>query len=277
MNTGSGLAIERVAETGSTNSDLLERIRILSASGAGSLEPVVLVADRQSAGRGRHGRNWLATPGASLTFSLAWPFARADLSGLSLAVGTVLADSLDAAGAPPRIGLKWPNDVCLLDAGSGSDALHGRKLAGVLIETAPLGARRVAVIGVGLNVLPQEVADAASGCACWAEIEAAATPDAALARVITPLAAALERFEAEGFAAFAAAFAERDLLRGRRIVASGPRGPVEGIAAGVSARGELLLQAGEGVISVRSGEVRVRLAGAADEASPWPQRAGSPC
>ncbi len=277
MSRGSGLAIERVAETGSTNSDLLERIRALAAAGADRLVPLVLVADRQSAGRGRHGRTWHATPGASLTFSLAWPFARRDLSGLSLAVGTVLADSLDAAAGPARLGLKWPNDLWLLDDAAGSESMPGRKLAGVLIETAPLGATRVAVIGVGVNVLPQAVADTPSGSACWAEIEPAATPDAALGRIVAPLAAALERFEADGLAAFAAAFARRDLLRGRCVVARGPRGPVEGIAAGVSDRGELLLEGRRGLVLVGSGEVRVRLVGGSGDASRSRQAAGSTC
>ena len=79
----------------------------------GLLAPCLLVAERQTAGRGRHGRPWRSTPGASLTFSLAWPLTRADLSGLSLAVGVALADALDAT-ATPRIGLKWPNDLWLV-------------------------------------------------------------------------------------------------------------------------------------------------------------------
>ena len=107
-------APERVAETGSTNADLLARVRAAAASGATASRPCLLVAERQTAGRGRHGRAWHATPDASLTFSLAWPLAPRRLSGLSLAVGVALAEALDPrAGDALRIGLKWPNDLWL--------------------------------------------------------------------------------------------------------------------------------------------------------------------
>ena len=277
MNGRSGLAIERVAETGSTNSDLLERARRAGGPGTGAFEPCVLVADRQRAGRGRHGRTWQAAPGASLTFSMAWPFARADLSGLSLAVGAVLAESLDPADAGHRIGLKWPNDLWLLDPGAGSDAPPGRKLGGVLIETAPWRTGRIAVVGVGLNVSPLSVDDAASGFACWREIEPGATPDAALARVIEPLAEALDVFGRDGFAPFAPRFAARDLLRGRPVVATAANGPVEGVASGVSALGELLLHGARGTVAIGSGEVRVRLAGGTGAAPAQRRPAGSTC
>jgi BirA family biotin operon repressor/biotin-[acetyl-CoA-carboxylase] ligase len=276
MSGRSGLAIERVAETGSTNSDLLARVHALARPAAAAFEPCVLVAERQHAGRGRHGRAWHSTPGASLTFSMAWPFARADLSGLSLAVGAVLADSLEAPGCT-RIGLKWPNDLWLLDADAGAEGRPGRKLAGVLIETAPLAAGRVAVIGIGLNVRAQAIDDAASGVASWAEIAPAATPASALARVIAPLADALGRFERDGFAAFAERFAARDLLRGRRVVGLGADGAVEGLGGGVSAAGELLLQTGRGLQRVSSGEVRLQLGVAATAGRIDRQRAGSTC
>ena len=120
------------------------------------LAPRALVAERQTAGRGRLGRTWESTPGASLTFSLAWPFAAGiDLSGLSLAVGVALAETLDPRpGAALRIGLKWPNDLWLVGS-----AEPGRKLGGVLIETVARGAGRVAVIGIGINLREQRVAD----------------------------------------------------------------------------------------------------------------------
>ena len=280
MNGRSGLAIERVAETGSTNSDLLERVRALASSaatGAGlpPFEPCVRVAERQRAGRGRHGRAWHATPGASLTFSIAWPFTRGDLSGLSLAVGTALADGLDPPAALGRIRLKWPNDLWLLDDEVAAGSAPGRKLAGVLIETAPLGPVRVAVVGIGLNVGAQEVDDAASGCAWWGEIEPAATPEAALKRILGPLADALKRFDRDGLEPFVASFDARDLLRGRRVVAAGAAGPVDGIASGISPRGELLVRTDHGTVPVGSGEVRLRWG--ADAPATSPQRAGMPC
>ena len=269
MNASGDPAPERVAETGSTNDDLLARVRAAAASGATAFAPCLLVADRQRAGRGRHGRHWHATPAASLTFSIAWTSPRSDLSGLSLAVGCALADAIDVPGRPWRIGLKWPNDLWLVDAPSaGVDDLgsprdpfaarpEGRKLAGILVETAPLGRGRVAVIGVGINIRAQDVADAASGVACVAEIDAEATPETTLARVAPALFAALRSFDAAGFAAFVDRFAARDVLRGRRVCGSGAHGEVEGIAAGIAVDGSLCIDTATGAIAVASGEWRL--------------------
>ncbi|MEO7056699.1 MAG: biotin--[acetyl-CoA-carboxylase] ligase [Caldimonas sp.] len=277
MTHRAGLAIQHVAQTGSTNSDLLARAHAASQAGK-AFAACVLVADRQTAGRGRHGRAWHGAEGAALTFSLAWPFAaEVDLDGLSLAVGVALADALDPAPLEPsrparRMGIKWPNDLWLLDVGrrtavseAGSEpddaALHGRKLAGVLIEAAPCGKGRVAVIGVGLNVAEQAVGDAASGVAWLQEIDASASPASALHALLPALVAALQSFEHGGFDAFAERFAARDVLRGQRLRA----GELDGIADGVSASGELWLRTAGGVVPVRSGEVRLQRIGLAAE------------
>ena len=279
MNASGDPAPERVAETGSTNDDLLARVRAAAALGATAFAPCLLVADRQRAGRGRHGRHWHATPAASLTFSIAWTSPRSDLSGLSLAVGCALADAIDVPGRPLRIGLKWPNDLWLVDAPSaGVDDLgsprdpfaarpEGRKLAGILVETAPLGRGRVAVIGVGINIRAQDVADAASGVACVAEIDAEATPETTLARVAPALFAALRSFDTAGFSAFVDRFAARDVLRGLRVCGSGAHGEVEGIAAGIAVDGSLCIDTATGAIAVASGEWRLTRI----------EAAGSPC
>ena len=275
MKTGgpASVSIERVAETASTNADLLAWARGVDAAVA--LAPRALVAERQTAGRGRLGRRWEAAPGASLTFSLAWPLAAGvDLSGLSLAVGATLADILDPRpGAGLRIGLKWPNDLWLV----GPEE-PGRKLAGVLIETVPRGETRVVVIGIGVNLLAQRVESAATGVAWLAEIDpGAAQPPAGLPeRLVAALAAALHRFEREGFAAFAAAFAARDLLRGHPVrCAAGAGAAHQGIADGISAIGELLLRTPRGIERIGSGEVSVRLD--ADRSAAAPRPAGAPC
>lgn len=259
--------VEVVAETGSTNSDLLARVR---ASGAAT-RPLLLVAEHQSAGRGRHGRVWSAAHGASLTFSLAWPVRAASLSGLSIAVGTAIAEAIVPDEASRRIGIKWPNDLWLVD-GDGS----GRKLGGILIETAPVDAGRVAVVGVGLNILEQRVADAGSGVAWLREIDAWATPLGALGRAGPALLEALARFDDEGFGAFAARFAKRDLLRGRPVRCGSGAGGAEGVAMGVSAQGELLVQTTRGIEAIGSGEVSVRLAEAGGAAAAV-DKARSPC
>ena len=150
-----GLDVEIVARIGSTNTELLSRVRsgMREADGAlpargrrrADLQPTLLVAEQQTHGRGRLGRDWQSSAQASLTFSLALPLATqgaGDWSGLSLAVGVALADALEPARASaPRLLLKWPNDLWL-----GDDAMPagGRKLGGILIETAAVGEQRVA-------------------------------------------------------------------------------------------------------------------------------------
>jgi len=240
-----GFAVEVMAEVDSTNTELMRRAR------AGRCDPVLLVTERQSAGRGRLGRPWLSADvqpaGGALTFSLGLPLAPRDWSGLSLAVGVALADSLDGAGE--RMRLKWPNDLWL----------DGRKLGGILIETAwpqqAEGAVRYLVIGVGLNLAPRSGDGLATPPAWLREIDDGATAPAVLRQLAPPLVAAVLRFAESGFAPFAARFAARDALAGQEVAASD--GTV-GIAQGVADDGALLLRAAEGVVRVTSNEVSVR-------------------
>jgi len=246
-----GVHVEHLTHTDSTSTRLVERLR------SGDARPSLLVADVQSAGRGRQGRHWHSSPGASLTFSIALPLAPTDWAGLSLAVGVALAEALDSA-PQPRVVLKWPNDLWLRDGTPGS----GRKLGGLLIETVTLAAQRWAVVGVGLNLAPQAPAQAlSSGFACLQELAPDATAPAVLQRVAPALQQALQRFEREGFIAFAAAFARRDLLRGQAVSTTATELP-EGVADGVDADGALRLRTAHGVQRLLSGEVSVRLAAA---------------
>ena len=264
-----GLSIEVVERLDSTNSELTERLRRASrvqqdrrGGRSDDLHPQLLVATHQTAGRGRLGRRWHATPGESLTFSLALPLARNDWSGLSLAVGLAVVDALDPHGR--RLGLKWPNDLILCDdpghaAVDGAPRL-GRKLGGILIESVAVGARRAAVIGIGLNVGAQRVTDADYGTASLAELDPEATPQDALARVAAPLVQALLAFDQAGFEPLADGYARRDVLRGRLVKTTDPALP-EGVAAGVDVDGALKLAAGGRTHRVLSGEISVRLAG----------------
>jgi BirA family biotin operon repressor/biotin-[acetyl-CoA-carboxylase] ligase len=184
------IELEVLASVGSTNSTLLEQAAAASrqaraSATAPSFHARLLVAQSQTQGRGRQGRRWHASPGASLTFSVALTLAPSDWSGLSLAVGVALAQALDPA-PPASMALKWPNDLWLRDASAPGG---GRKLGGVLIETTgwATGTERVCVIGVGLNVQTQEVQDASSGVACLQEIWPEASAPAALARVAPAL------------------------------------------------------------------------------------------
>ena len=233
---------------------------------AGDTQPALLVAEHQTLGRGRLGRAWQASAGASLTFSLGLPLAPRDWSGLSLAVGVALADAVEPPepGRAPQLLLKWPNDLWLADA---SVAEGGRKLGGVLIETIAVGRQRMVVVGVGLNIAALDDApprDMSNGFACLQELSASASAPDALHRVALPLLKALRQFEREGFAGFASAYARRDLLRGRRVSthdAAASAAPLDGTVEGVSASGALLLRVGSALHLVTSGEASVRLVG----------------
>jgi BirA family biotin operon repressor/biotin-[acetyl-CoA-carboxylase] ligase len=255
-----GLHIEIVAQIGSTNTTLLERARL---SPADALVPALLVAEQQTAGRGRQGKTWHTGIGDALTFSLALPLAMRDWSGLSLAVGLALADALDptADGQPPRLGLKWPNDLLLRDVGT-PDAPIGRKLGGILIETVQVGSQRIAVIGIGLNVrvLPPEALPPglAWGRAAVQELWPGADAPAVLARVLPPLVQVLRRFERDGFAPLQAGFGQRDVLAGRAVTTTLPALP-QGVADGVDGTGTLWLRTADGVRHpVASGDVSLR-------------------
>jgi BirA family biotin operon repressor/biotin-[acetyl-CoA-carboxylase] ligase len=226
---------------------------------AGDTGPYLLVAEHQTQGRGRLGRSWHASPGASLTFSLALALQRADWSALSLAVGVALADALDppSGAGRPRLRLKWPNDI-LLAPGPTRPEASARKLAGILIESVAAGARRIAVIGVGINVRPQTLTDTGWGYACLQEIETDVTAPAVLARVARPLIEAVLRFDRAGFTPFAAGFARRDLLAGQSVSTTSAQWP-EGVAEGVDAAGALLLRVGAVQQRIQSGEVSLTL------------------
>lgn len=233
-----GFTVEILPEIDSSNSELMRRAR------AGRSEPVLLVAERQTAGRGRLGRGWHSAPGDSLTFSLGLPLAPADWSGLSLAVGVSVAESLH-----PDIRLKWPNDLWLDD----------RKLGGILIETASFGegggASRYAVIGIGLNIAPRAAEGLSTPPAAVRECLPQAEAPGVLQSIAAPLVRDLLAFAQAGFGAFHARFDARDLLRDRAVALSD--GTV-GTAHGVSESGSLLVHTAAGLQVVSSSEVSVR-------------------
>ncbi len=234
-----GFTVEVLAEVDSTNTELMRRAR------AGVAEPVLLVAQRQTAGRGRLGRVWhsAADPAASLTFSLGLSLSPADWSGLSLAVGVSLAESLHA-----RIRLKWPNDLWLDD----------RKLGGILIETASFRDReagRYAVVGVGVNLSAPSDGATSIPPAGLRELLAGVQPGQALLQVVPALVRSVLLFERVGFGPFQAGFNARDALRNRSVVLSDG---TSGTARGASATGALLVHTADGVAIVSSSEVSVR-------------------
>jgi BirA family biotin operon repressor/biotin-[acetyl-CoA-carboxylase] ligase len=233
-----GFTVEVLPLVDSTNTELMRRAR------AGRTDPVLLVAEQQSAGRGRLGRAWHSSPGDSLTFSLGLLLAPADWSGLSLAVGASVADQLH-----PDIVLKWPNDLWLAD----------RKLGGILIETASFGdpttAGRYAVVGIGVNIAPRAGDGLSTPPAALRELLPQVDAPAALERIAPTLVRDLLQFQRSGFAAFREPFERRDALRGRAVQLSDGS---SGIAQGVDAAGSLLVHTAAGLRPVSSSEVSVR-------------------
>ncbi len=253
-----GFTVEALPQVDSTNSELMRRSRL------GQTEPVLLVAERQTAGRGRLGRQWQSQPHDSLTFSLGLLLAPADWAGLSLAVGVCLAEALH-----PDVRLKWPNDLWLGD----------RKLGGILIETAtpvspasgviPAGLssrrrgagsqgtlpQRFAVVGVGINLAPQPPAGLSTPPAALQELVPGIDAGQALLRIAEPLVRTLQAFETFGFAPFQARFNARDALRDRSVTLSDG---TSGTAHGASETGALLVHTAHGMHAVASSEVSVR-------------------
>lgn len=246
-----GLAIDVITSTPSTNTELRARVDHLSG-------PVLLAAEVQTAGRGRAGRRWHSAPGHSLCFSLAWPFQGpvARLSGLSLMVGAVSAETLRALGWPVQ--LKWPNDL-LLD---------GKKLGGILIETAQ---RRTApalwtVIGIGLNVHPNRERDLALAHSVAVlypssgEGERTATDrNHLLASLADALSTALSVFDREGLSPFVDRWQALHLHQDQFVCIVEQDAVLnEGIARGIDADGRLLLDTATGRVAITAGDVSLR-------------------
>ncbi|MBK6293242.1 MAG: biotin--[acetyl-CoA-carboxylase] ligase [Rhodoferax sp.] len=236
-----GFSVEVLPEIDSTNTELMRRAR------AGRLEPVLLVAEHQTAGRGRMGRQWTSGAGRSvgaalpaLTFSIGLALSPTDWSGLSLAVGVGMANSLH-----PDVQLKWPNDVWWRD----------RKLAGILIETASFGQGRYAVIGVGLNVAEPRSGDFSVAPAWLAEVIPGMTAQSVLGMLAAPLVQTVKAFEESGFGPFKDRFNRRDALAGMAVTLSDG---MAGTAHGVDERGALLVHTAQGLRRVSSSEVSVR-------------------
>lgn len=243
-----GLRLAVVARTDSTNTQL-------HAADAAH-DPQALLAESQTAGRGRRGREWVSPFGSNLYLSLAWTFERwpARITTLPLALAVAIARVIDAAGEP-RVGIKWPNDL----------QVEGRKLAGILIEPRgeTSGTCRV-VIGVGLNFSMSDTQAAAVGqpwtsLATLLAAQGRALPsrNAFAATLLGALCEALDHFARFGFTPFAAEWSRRDVLRGMSVRVDGSAA-LDGVATGVDADGGLVIETARGREVVHAGEVSVR-------------------
>ncbi len=244
------LRVEVVAVAESTNAILTQRGR------GGAAEGLVVVAEHQTAGRGRLDRVWESPAGSALTFSVllrptvspaSWPW-------LPLLAGHALADTLAAQGYAARV--KWPNDVLL---GSGAEE---RKVAGILVERVETADGPAAVVGIGINVGMTAAELPVPEATSLALARPEATPDRTeiLELVVTRLLAEYAEWQSGGSAAAArlrTAYAAACATLGREVVVSLPGGAdLTGTAESIDEQGRLLVvnRAGERV-PVGAGDV----------------------
>ena len=239
-------ALDVELEIDSTSSALVRR-------GASAPSGSVLLAETQSAGRGRRGRAWSSPLACHLYASVLWRFdaGYAALSGLSLAIGVAITRALRGLDVA-ELGLKWPNDVL----GGGA------KLGGILIDLNGESAGPcVAVVGIGVNgrmppaaaaAIDQPWTDLATLCA-----GAPPSRNAVAAAVVGATLLALQRFAHDGLASFLDDWRAFDALAGRVVRVEGSAS-IEGTAAGIDADGHLLVDTPHGRVRVASGEVSVR-------------------
>lgn len=259
--TGSGsrwTEVVVVASAPSTNASLARRAR------DGDGDGLVLLAEHQSAGKGRLGRAWVAPPRSGVTMSVLvrpngvpvgrWPW-------IPLLSGLAVAAALRQVADIPAV-LKWPNDV-LVD---------GRKVAGLLVERVEAGGRAAApaaVIGIGLNVTTTAV-ELPTPNATSLRLEGATTTDRtilvkALLRRLDGLLAEWEAGAGEPSAELRSSYRSACATIGQDVRVELPgRSAVEGRAVGIDASGRLLVQTGSGWEALGAGDVtQVRRPGVA--------------
>ena len=216
----------------------------------------VCLAEAQSAGRGRRGRGWVATPGHNMLMSMCWRFdtGPAGLAGLSLAAGVAVLHALEEFGVQD-IGLKWPNDILCA----------GRKLAGLLIDVRgeASGPSRV-VLGLGLNVYLTP-SDARLIDQPWTALReylpAAVDRNRLAGLLIVHLHEMFRDFERHGFTAFQSEWERRHLYNGKAVQLRNGQEVAFGIVEGVEATGALRVRDAAGALrSFHSGDVSLRAA-----------------
>ncbi len=192
---------------------------------------IICFAEYQHSGRGRRGRQWLSPCAQNLSFSIAWMFdGVANLGGLSLAVGVLIADALATLGLNGVV-VKWPNDILV----------NGAKLGGILIEISgdPSGECYV-VIGIGLNVQMRE-APIDQLWVSLASLGRVISRNQLAAKLLDALLLGLNRYAKEGFHAYLPLWQQYDACYGRAVMIHSGQSKKLGIAQGVNVQGALLL------------------------------------
>ncbi len=210
---------------------------------SGAPDRTVVVADTQTAGRGRRGRRWLDEPRASLLASIVVRprLAIRDLPKLSLTTGVAVADALEAiAGLAVR--LKWPNDL----------VVHERKIAGILLESR-IAIEPLVVVGVGVNLGQHRFPHELAGTATSVDLETGqrVERDAMLEAVLAAFDTWRARLEREGFASVRERWLALTDTIGRRVTVDGR----VGVAVDLDGDGALVIRDAVGVHHVVAGEV----------------------
>lgn len=241
--------IECHASLSSTSDYLASQIRRVERPPSGT----ACFAEMQTAGRGRNGRRWESPPGSNLYFSFyrEIPPSRAAWSGLSIALGVAIAETLRRLGAYD-LQLKWPNDL----------VHRGAKVGGVLVDsTASAGGLSRVMVGVGLNIsLPEPVQQAIDQPATDLAHVLGGPVDRSKFAVaaLRAVADALSCFENEGLTSFLGSWARMDALAAQSVVVTANGRIMEGIACGIDGTGALQLRVGSDILRFISGEVTVR-------------------
>ena len=220
-------------------------------------DPQALLAEHQTAGRGRRGREWQSPFGANLYLSISWtyPLWPPQLPALSLSVGVVCARALDAAGVD-GVCLKWPNDLWV----------GQRKIGGILIEQR--GESRDlcrVVVGVGINVAMQK-RQAGGIDQPWTTVDEVLTecgrPPASRNRLAVDLLHGLHeclaRYVVKGFGPYREEWCALDALRDCKVQLSGQQETLHGVGRGIDEQGAFLIETAEGLRVVHSGDVSLR-------------------
>ncbi|GAA0202220.1 bifunctional biotin--[acetyl-CoA-carboxylase] ligase/biotin operon repressor BirA [Kangiella japonica] len=220
--------------------------------GEGFAHNKLVVAEYQSAGRGRRGRQWVSPLASNLYWSLGWKtqLPVQQLGGLSLIVGLAIVKALNELNIT-GVELKWPNDI----------RYQGRKLGGILVELSGdmVGGLQV-IIGVGLNVhMASNAAEAIEQE--WInlqELEPTISRQQVLITVMQCLQSYLAHFSECGFESFLPEWQNYDECYNKKVAILQGEDVINGIGAGVDANGAFLLQTGKGIKPIYAGEVSLR-------------------
>lgn len=238
----------------STNDHVADKHRKLGGGINGELDRLgayVCLAEFQSRGRGRRGRQWVSPLACNLYMSALWEFEEgaAVLEGLSLAVGVAVARVLKCLGVE-GVSLKWPNDIFL----------NGLKVGGILLEmTGDPAGRCQVVVGIGLNVAMPAQPDIDQPWTALKSVRDDISRNRLASSLIDELLVLLSSYTGQGFAAYREEWLRLDAFAGRSVKVIAGNNETLGIASGVADNGALLLDV-EGVQkSFYGGELSLRL------------------